>query len=114
MVEEKLYKMGIVSQMMRCLGEDETTLVLSEVHKGVRGSHIDGQAIAYKQLRASYYRYLDERLTSSKNVTNVKGIPTSSTRRLRFTTSSRPLGHFTNGSAEVFDRGGLLLKVDRG
>jgi hypothetical protein len=34
-VSGKLYKMGITTPMMRCLSEDETNLVLLEVHEGV-------------------------------------------------------------------------------
>jgi hypothetical protein len=41
--------------MLRCLGEDETHLVLLEVHKGVWGSHIDGLALATKLLRVGCY-----------------------------------------------------------
>jgi len=42
MVAGKLYKMGRATPMLRCLGEEETELVLLEVHEGVGGSHIGG------------------------------------------------------------------------
>lgn len=51
----KLYKMGRASPMLRCLGEEETSLVLLEVHECVCGSHIGGRALAAKLLRAGYY-----------------------------------------------------------
>ena len=54
-VSGKLYKMGRTTPMLRCLGEDETNMVLLEVHKGVCGSHIGGRALAAKLLRSGYY-----------------------------------------------------------
>lgn len=51
----KLYKRGRASPLLRCLGEDETELVLLEVHEGVCGSHIGGRSLAAKLLRAGYY-----------------------------------------------------------
>jgi len=54
-VAEKLYKMGRASPMLRCLGEDETNVVLLEVHEGVCGSHIRGRELAAKLLRTGYY-----------------------------------------------------------
>jgi len=55
MVAEKLYKMGRATPMLRCLGEDETDLVLLEVHEGVCGSHIGGRSLAAKLLRSGYF-----------------------------------------------------------
>jgi len=55
MVSGKLYKMGRATPMLRCLSEEETELVLLEVHEGVCGSHIGGRSLAAKLLRASYY-----------------------------------------------------------
>jgi hypothetical protein len=55
LVAGKLYKMGRASPMLRCLSEEETNLVLLEVHEGVCGSHIGGRALAAKILRAGYY-----------------------------------------------------------
>jgi len=51
----KLYKMGRATPMLRCLSEEETNLVMLEVHEGVYGSHIGGRALAAKLLRAGYY-----------------------------------------------------------
>ncbi|XP_039687770.1 uncharacterized protein [Medicago truncatula] len=51
----KLYRRGRASPLLRCLGEDETELVLLEVHEGVCGSHISGRYLAAKLLRAGYY-----------------------------------------------------------
>lgn len=44
----KLYKMGITTPILRCLGEQETTLVLAEFHQGVCVSHIGGRALTHK------------------------------------------------------------------
>jgi len=55
MVAGKLYKLGRATPMLRCLGEEETELVLLEVHEGVCGSHIGGRSLAAKLLRAGYY-----------------------------------------------------------
>jgi len=55
MVADKLYKMGRATPMLRCLGEEETELVLLEVHEGVCGSHIGGRSLAAKLLRSGYY-----------------------------------------------------------
>jgi ribonuclease HI len=54
-VSGKLYKRGRTTPLLRCLGEDETNLVLLEVHEGVCGSHISGRALATKLLLAGYY-----------------------------------------------------------
>jgi hypothetical protein len=55
LVSGKLYKRGRTTPLLRCLGEDETHLVLLEVHEGVYGSHIGGRALATKLLRVGYY-----------------------------------------------------------
>jgi len=55
MVAGKLYRMGIANPMFRYLGENETNLVLLELHEGVCGSHIGGRALPVKLLRAGYY-----------------------------------------------------------
>jgi hypothetical protein len=54
-ISGKLYKRGRTSPLLRCLAENETHLVLLEVHEGVCGSHIGGRALAAKLLRAGYY-----------------------------------------------------------
>ncbi|XP_039687900.1 uncharacterized protein [Medicago truncatula] len=54
-VAGKLYKRGAVTPLLRCLGEEETELVLLEVHEGVCGSHIGGRSLVAKLLRAGYY-----------------------------------------------------------
>lgn len=54
-LSRKLYRMGKATTMLRCLGKDDITLVLAEVHKGVCINHIDGKAITHKLLRAEHY-----------------------------------------------------------
>lgn len=55
LLSRKLYIIGKVAPMLRCLGKDDITLVLVEVHKGVCNSHNDGKAFAHKLLRSGYY-----------------------------------------------------------
>lgn len=54
-VARKIYKMGMASSMQRCLGEDEITMILMEVHERVCKIHIGGWALAHKPLRAGFY-----------------------------------------------------------
>lgn len=51
----KLYKMGRVTPMLRCLGEHKFSMVLDEVHQGDCGIHIGERALTHKLLRAGYY-----------------------------------------------------------
>lgn len=55
MVEGGLYEIGLASPMLRCLGENETSLILMEVCEGVCESHIEGMDLTHKLLRADYY-----------------------------------------------------------
>lgn len=41
--------------MLRCLGENEIALVLTDVYQGTCGSHIGGKDLPHKLLRAGYY-----------------------------------------------------------
>ena len=45
MAAGKLHRMGRATTMLRCLEENETSLVILEVHEGVCGSHIGGRAL---------------------------------------------------------------------
>lgn len=51
----KLYRMEKATPMLRCLGEDDNTLVFTKVHKGACSKHISGKALAHKLLRVGYY-----------------------------------------------------------
>ena len=51
----KIYRMGKVAHMLRCLEESNLVLVLTRVHKGACSSHIGGKDLSHKLLRASYY-----------------------------------------------------------
>jgi hypothetical protein len=55
MVAGKLYRMGKATPMLKCLGGNETRLVILEVHEGVCGIHNGGRALSAKLLRAGYY-----------------------------------------------------------
>lgn len=50
----KLYKMGKTSPMQRCLGKNETSMVLMEVHEGVCGTHTRGRVLAHKLMKVDY------------------------------------------------------------
>jgi len=90
MVAGKLYRMGRAAPMVRCLGENETNLVILEVHEGVCGSRIGGRALSAKLLRVGYYwptmlndcaefvkkcdkcqRFLDKKHTPAQELTSV-------------------------------------------
>jgi len=45
MVAGKLYRRGKAAPTLKCLGKNETNLLLLEVHEGVCGSHIIGRAV---------------------------------------------------------------------
>lgn len=52
---DQLYKKGRSTPMLRCISEEDTILVMKEVHEGVCGSHIRSRALSRKILRAGYY-----------------------------------------------------------
>lgn len=55
LVYRKLYKIGRSSPIIRCLGEDDTTLFLAEIHQGTCNIHIGGRSLTHKLLREGYY-----------------------------------------------------------
>ncbi|RDX90707.1 rnhA, partial [Mucuna pruriens] len=46
---------GFSFPLLRCLGDEESTYVIKEVHEGVCGTHIGGRTLASKIARANYY-----------------------------------------------------------
>ncbi|XP_015944154.1 uncharacterized protein LOC107469288 [Arachis duranensis] len=51
----ELYRRGFSQPLLRCLNEEEAKEVMDEVHQGVCGNHIGGQALAAKIVRTGYY-----------------------------------------------------------
>ncbi|XP_022857284.1 uncharacterized protein LOC111378334 [Olea europaea var. sylvestris] len=46
--EDILYKRGFVLPLLRCVGGEETTYILREIHEGICGNHFGGTALAHK------------------------------------------------------------------
>ncbi|XP_022852274.1 uncharacterized protein LOC111373911 [Olea europaea var. sylvestris] len=47
--EGTLYKRGFASPLLRCVGGEEATYVLREIHEGICGNHSGGMALAHKK-----------------------------------------------------------------
>ncbi|XP_022856950.1 uncharacterized protein LOC111378017 [Olea europaea var. sylvestris] len=54
-IDDVLYKRSSSSPLLRCVGGEEATYILREVHKGVCGNHSGGLSLAQKILRQGYY-----------------------------------------------------------
>ncbi|XP_057444102.1 uncharacterized protein LOC130736278 [Lotus japonicus] len=50
-----LFRRGFTSPLLRCLPPEKYENVMTEVHEGVRASHIGGRSLAGKVLRAGFY-----------------------------------------------------------
>ena len=55
LLNDKLYKRGISTPLLRCLNDEEAKRVLSEIHDGVCGNHSGGQSLAHKALLQGFY-----------------------------------------------------------
>ncbi|XP_022889278.1 uncharacterized protein LOC111404749 [Olea europaea var. sylvestris] len=53
--EDTLYKRGFASPLLRCIGGEEATYILREIHEGICGNHSEGTALAHKVLRQCYF-----------------------------------------------------------
>ncbi|XP_022874149.1 uncharacterized protein LOC111392970 [Olea europaea var. sylvestris] len=54
-IDDVLYKKSFSSPLLRCVGEEEATYILREVHEGVCGNYSGGLSLAQKILRRGYY-----------------------------------------------------------
>nr|KYP52107.1 Uncharacterized protein K02A2.6 [Cajanus cajan] len=54
-INERLYRKGFSSPLLRCLTTSQAEKVMDEVHSGMCGSHIGGRALVYKVARAGYF-----------------------------------------------------------
>ena len=50
LLNDKLYKKGVSTSLLRCLSNKEAEKFLSEIHDGVCGNHAGGQSLALKAL----------------------------------------------------------------
>nr|KYP59710.1 Retrovirus-related Pol polyprotein from transposon 17.6 [Cajanus cajan] len=54
-INERLYRRGFSSPLLRCLTMSQAQRVMDEVHSEMCGSHIGGRALVYKVARAGYF-----------------------------------------------------------
>ncbi|RDX68077.1 hypothetical protein CR513_52972, partial [Mucuna pruriens] len=54
LVEQRLYRRGFSSPLLKCVDPEEAKYVIKEVHEGVCGTHIGGRALAGKIARTGY------------------------------------------------------------
>ena len=50
-----LYKYGLSTPILKCVGKEDANYVLKEVHEGICGNHIGARSLAVKALRQGYY-----------------------------------------------------------
>ena len=55
LLNNKLYKRGVSTPLLRCLNDEEANRVLNEIHDGVCGNHSGGQSLAHKALLQGFY-----------------------------------------------------------
>ncbi|RDX97002.1 Gypsy retrotransposon integrase-like protein 1, partial [Mucuna pruriens] len=55
LVGQRLYRRGFAFPLLKCLDKEEAEYAMKEVHEGICGTHIGGQALASKIARAGYY-----------------------------------------------------------
>ncbi|RDX68267.1 hypothetical protein CR513_52758, partial [Mucuna pruriens] len=55
LIGQQLYRRGFSFLLLRCVDEDGSEYIISEVHEGVCGTHIGGRALASKIAKADYY-----------------------------------------------------------
>ena len=54
-IDENLYKRGVVQPLLKCISRTEGRELLQEIHSGVCGSHIGPRALSAKALRQGFY-----------------------------------------------------------
>lgn len=55
LLNDRLYKRGISTPLLRCLNIEEAERVLCEIHDGVCGNHSGGQSLVHKALLQGFY-----------------------------------------------------------
>ena len=49
-----IYKRGLSMPILKCLGKEDASYILKEVHEGICGNHIGARTLAGKTLRQGY------------------------------------------------------------
>lgn len=55
LIEDKLYKRGFSTRLLKCVSDTKAQEIMKEVHGGICSSHVGGKALATMILRTSYY-----------------------------------------------------------
>jgi len=55
LIDGKLFRHGYAHPALICISGDQCIRVMTELHVGICGSHIEGQALALKVIRVGYY-----------------------------------------------------------
>ncbi|XP_061351287.1 uncharacterized protein LOC133296340 [Gastrolobium bilobum] len=55
LMNDRLYKRGFSTPLLKCLNPGDVGYVLEEIHEGINGHHIGGHSLARKALRAGFY-----------------------------------------------------------
>ena len=54
-IEGHLFRKGISTPLLKCIGLEEVGYVLAEIHEGSCGHHVGAKSLARKELRARYF-----------------------------------------------------------
>jgi hypothetical protein len=54
-IEGHLFRKGISTPLLKCIGPEEVRYILAEIHEGSCGHHVGAKSLARKALRAGYF-----------------------------------------------------------
>jgi hypothetical protein len=54
-IEGHLFRKGLSTPLLKCIGPSEVWYILAEIHEGSYGHHLGGKLLARKSLRAGYF-----------------------------------------------------------
>jgi len=55
LVDGALFRHGFTHPILTYVSGDEFMRIMSELHEGIRGSHVGGRSLASKVMRAGFY-----------------------------------------------------------
>ena len=55
LIDGELYRFGFTHPLLVCVHGERCTRIMAELHEGICGSHVGGQALATRTIRAGYY-----------------------------------------------------------
>jgi len=55
LVYGNLFCHGYTHSILTCVSGDQCARIMVEIHEGICGSHVEGQALSLKVIRAGYY-----------------------------------------------------------